>query len=258
MPYRVSPSSPSSCPSGVVTRLPLPPEFPERYRAAIDAASFILEVPVSALEEDPKYRELRRHIAIFAMVTEASRRWDMAMFSTCMLVSALFLTISAALLFNPPAFGSFQGSELPSFETFASRLYFYSLLVSVVLFFSSIGSGTTLYFQFYYCVNRECEVPTFFWKMSHIILLTWVPMLAGIFATCAGGLALVFMTFPRLDAWIGIGFSVAIGGSVAGASHYSDWQWRLGYHRRVERVIALQLEELRTGVAVRMVEEAAV
>eukprot|EP00906_Rhabdomonas_costata_P038836 RCo054976 len=205
--------------------------FEPRYREAMEVASFVLQVPMHTLQKSPKYKELRARVVQFALSQHEHNNFLNGL-ATTMLVSALLLTIAAALLLNPPGFASFSDSSPPSSDSPVVRVFFYSAFLSVVLYMLSICAGTVVSTQ-YNMVRRDSEIPVFLWKLNRLVLLNWTTLIAGILTTGVMTLVLIWICFTAVEFWVAFGLCVVLTSYFGLEATLADKFWTHGVCERI-------------------------
>jgi hypothetical protein len=132
--------------------------------------------------------------------------------STTMLVSesALFVTISASLLLNPPSgIAMFNGQSRDQNDAFV-RVFFYGMYLATVSFAVSILAGSAIFLQQNRGVGVESDTPIVFAELNVLSTLTWGTLISGVLMFSVGACALVLAMYNTTDTLIAVSFTAIV------------------------------------------------
>lgn len=211
-----------------------------RYQEALNAAALAFG-PHMTSPQTRVCNGLHAYLLAYAMRKEDKYRDAITAFlNTCLLVSALLLTITAGLLLNPPAFTAL-GHDPVTDRNVKTRVFFYSLMVANFMFVLCILSGTFFYLQCDRGVWAESDMPAFSWGMRYYFRVCWMSLTLGCTSFTITFTVNHLLTFFVTDAWVAIGIYAAIMVTLGCTFYTTAAFWSGGYdpstsvhHRRIE------------------------
>ena len=130
--------------------------------------------------------------------------------STTMLVSALFVTISASLLLNPPSgIAMFNGQSRDQNDAYV-RVFFYGMFLATISFAISILAGSATFMQQTGGIGVESDAPIVFAELAVLNTLTWATLISGVVMFSVGACTLVLAMYNTTDALIAVSFAAFV------------------------------------------------
>lgn len=226
-------------------------EMLSRLRGALSANHHIFKETPHATSIPPALEECC--LAYAHMKAGDYRSTQVTLVTNQLVVSALFITLVAPFLLNPPTFSVFSDSSPYVSNDHIVRFFFFTMSASVMSFLISVLCATAVLVQMQSAWTDD-ELPAFMYICRHILRSAWVSQVAAIVLFLISACVMIVATYTSPDRWVAVGIagilSVIYGLLISKVGLFwsgSYWQRRLASARAdpaMQNLIRMERERI--------------